>query len=95
MESQIENPNGLHAKYNIRKVKIKLDGEDFFGNPKYKAAYDDVEKGSEYFVLRLDENAGDIEHLKACRIAINSYAVAIRHHLPELANDLIKKYPLI
>src|SRR6478736_9532955 len=54
----ISNKEGLRRKFFIQKV-------DSDGNLK------DVDENSEYFILRLDENAKDLNHLKACRIAIN------------------------
>jgi len=51
-----------------------------------------IDEGAEYFVLRLDENGSDPEHIYACRQAVITYAIAIRNHLPELAKDLLKKY---
>lgn len=54
-----------------------------------------VDQGSEYFIMRLDEGGKDPEHIKACRIGVHAYAEAIKHHLPELSNDLINRYPLL
>ena len=54
-----------------------------------------VDPDAEYFVLRLDTGGSDIEHIKAGRIGIHAYAEAIKHHLPQLSSDLIKRYPLI
>lgn len=92
--TQIENPKGLHKRYYIQ--KIVLENTSFMGFP------DDgierlkpIDPGAEYFVIRLDEGGKDIEHIKACRIGINAYADAIQHHLPDLANDLKKRYPLL
>ena len=88
-----ENPNGLHAKYYIQKVKkIELEGEDFFGNPIYKPELEEVEKGSEYFVLRLDDGGGDPKHIEACRKAVLVYAEQIKDHIPQLSEDLIERY---
>jgi len=47
----------------------------------------------EAFVLRLDENGSDKNHLRACKIAVNAYAEAIKDHLPVLAEDIKNKYP--
>lgn len=80
--TQAENPNGLHQRYSIRKITA-------FGNEV------PTDRGSEYFVLRLDEGGKDPEHIKACRIGIHAYANAIEHHLPELAKDLRERYPLL
>lgn len=51
-----------------------------------------VDDNAEYFVLRLDENGDDKEHIKAGRIGVLAYAEAIKHHLPQLANDIIERY---
>ena len=48
--------------------------------------------GSEYFVLRLDAGGSDHIHIRACRMAILTYADHIAHHLPELAEDLRVRY---
>lgn len=83
--TQSENPKGLHQKYYIQ--KIIGDGTLI-----------PVDEGAEYFVLKLNEpllNQPEYEHRKACRIAVNAYANAIQHHLPELAKDLKERYPLL
>ncbi|MBC7947195.1 MAG: hypothetical protein H7Y42_04895 [Chitinophagaceae bacterium] len=76
-----KNPSGLHQRYYIQKV-----GD--FGHPI------PIDTGSEYFVLRLDEGGKDPIHINACRIAVNAYANAIEHHLPDLAKDLRERYPV-
>jgi len=87
-----ENPKGLHAKYLIKKfVGFKRTG--FF--EVYKPVFKAVDKDAEYFVLRLDLKAKDLNHVKACRIAIHSYANAIEATIPELAKDLRERYPLL
>jgi len=87
-----QNPNGLHAKYLIKKfVGMKPTG---FGLTE-KPIFEDVDKDAEYFVLRLDLKAKDLNHVKACRIAIHSYADAIQATIPELAKDLRERYPLL
>lgn len=48
---------------------------------------------AEYFVLRLDSNGKDPNHINACRIGIQAYANAIEPFIPELANDLRERYP--
>lgn len=78
----ISNESGLCRKFFIQKI-------DPEGNKK------DVDENSEYFVLRLDENTSDINHLKACRIGVNAYANAIETTLPKLAKDLRERYPLL
>lgn len=86
-----ENPNGLHARYTIRKItRWKKDG---FNN--YVPVTKAVDKGAEYFIMRLDEGGKDREHIKACRIGVHAYAEAIELHLPELAQDLRERYPLL
>jgi hypothetical protein len=88
-----DNPNGLHRKYYIQKFKGKrYVGDDFFGNPQYEPIFEPVEKDSEYFVLRLDCNGDDKNHINACRAAILKYAEEIKDHLPELSADLIERY---
>jgi hypothetical protein len=90
--SQIKNPKGLHQRYYIQKINYNgyfEEGEALVDNLM------PVDKDAEYFVMRLDEGGSDIEHIKACRIGIHAYAKAIQHHLPELAKDLIERYPLI
>ena len=54
-----------------------------------------VDKNAEYFVMRLDEGGKDRNHIKACRIGIHAYADAIQQFIPELANDLRERYPLL
>lgn len=105
MKNQIENPNGLHARYSIRKIievpNPKLSVPDGIYTKRVDRISPtvlktkEVDKGSEYFVLRLDTCGSDIEHIKACRVAVNAYAEAIKHHLPRLSEELIKKYPLL
>lgn len=56
-----------------------------------KADGSPVDPRAEYFVLRLDAG-GDAAHVEACREAIMTYADAIEGHLPELAEDLRKRY---
>jgi len=51
-----------------------------------------VDNNAEYFVLRLDENGKDKNHIDACRKAIITYAEAISDHLPELSKDLYRRY---
>jgi hypothetical protein len=107
MKSQIENPNGLHKRYKISKIKVIKNPDfgaftnlDFYGRRKntkdeFLVKEVAVDEGSEYFVLRLDLAGSDPEHIKACRIGLHAYANAIQHHLPQLAKELIEKYPLI
>jgi hypothetical protein len=51
-----------------------------------------VDENAEYFILRLDEYGSDINHIKACRKAIITYANEIKEHLPILSSDLIERY---
>jgi hypothetical protein len=51
-----------------------------------------IDKGAEYFVLRLDENSSDPIHREACRKAVLTYASEIKNHLPELSKDLTERY---
>lgn len=95
--TQTESPNGLHQRYAIKKIvpNVLKRGDITFvdpGRPFIEVPCDDY---SEYFVLRLDEGGKDLEHIKACRIGVHSYADAIQHHLPELAKDLKGRYPLL
>jgi len=104
METQLQNPKGLHARYYIQKIKL-MPNPNFSPMAKQSQVINnsdplieglcEVDKGSEYFVLRLDEGGSDIEHIKACRIGVHAYADAIKHHLPELAADLKERYPLL
>ena len=96
--TQSENPNGLHQRYQVRKLIPHPKSSDAaymkrYNVPYYLAVNTDAE--SEYFVMRLDLGGKDIEHIKACRIGVNAYADAIEHHLPQLAKDLRERYPLI
>ena len=47
---------------------------------------------AEYFILRLDSNCKDKEHLKASLKAIEAYAESIQDVNPVLAKDLFTKY---
>lgn len=47
---------------------------------------------AEYFVLRLDEGGSDPIHVRACRLAILTYADAIENHLPTLAAEIRTQY---
>lgn len=51
-----------------------------------------IDPKAEYFVLRLDKNGKDSVHMNACREAVITYAKNIQGHLPELAEDLVKRY---
>lgn len=104
IEDQTENPKGLHARYHIQKIKmipnpnfnpIAKQSQIINNHDQLIEALVPVDKDAEYFVLRLDMGGSDIEHIKAGRIGIHAYAEAIRHHLPQLAEDLIERYPLI
>ena len=54
-----------------------------------------MDSTAEYFVLRLDKDATDLNHLRACRAAIHAYADAIELNIPQLAHDLRERYPVI
>jgi hypothetical protein len=62
---------------------------------KLRPMLSDTDDEAEYFVLRLDQYGSDPEHIKAGRIGIHAYADAIEHHLPQLAQDLRERYPLL
>lgn len=51
-----------------------------------------IDKGAEYFVLRLDWGGGDSIHINACRKAVLKYADEIESHIPKLAKDLRELY---
>lgn len=85
-----DNPSGLHIRYSIRKI-VGWRKDGFGVRPITKA----VDKGAEYFVMRLDEGGSDFNHIKACRIGIHAYADAIEQFIPELAKDLRNRYPLL
>lgn len=88
-----QNPNGLHQKYYIQKLDgYEVVGRDFFEQPIIEPNYKPVDENAEYFVLRLDENGSDKNHIEACRKAVIMYAVNIEPYLPELAKDLIERY---
>lgn len=98
--SQIVNPNGLHQRYHIQKIVLEdgaLDWSDRSGGERGfpQLVKKPVDKDAEYFVMRLDMGGKDINHIKACRIGIHAYARAIEQFIPELAKDLIERYPLI
>lgn len=88
--TQKENPKGLHQRYFVAKW---IQGIDRTNLSLEDSVIENDE--AEYFVLRLDEKGGDREHIKACRIAAHAYAEAIKHHLPELSNDIKNRYPII
>lgn len=88
-----ENPKGLYVKYHIQKiVGTKIVGEDFFHRPIIEPKLKEIDEGSEYFVMRLDNGGNDQIHINACRKAVIYYAELIKDHLPELSKDLIKRY---
>lgn len=47
-----------------------------------------------YFVLRLDKKC-EPNHRNACLQALRTYATMIKPHLPQLAEELEKKYDLV
>lgn len=87
-----ENPKGLHQRFVLRKI-VGMKREGFFDSEKFIT--EPVADNAEYFVLRLDENGKDFNHIKACRIGIHAYAEAIEATIPELAKDLRERYPLL
>jgi hypothetical protein len=94
IKTQQDNPNGLHQRYQIK--KIKATPQSFMGLPiEDKVELIDVDPNSEYFVMRLDENGKDKIHVNACRQAVLHYAVLIKDHLPKLSKDLIKRYSIV
>ncbi len=88
LKSQTENPKGLHKRYYIQKIVINPDRDIDSSETILKP----VDENAEYFVLRLDKNGSDQIHIEACRKAVLAYAEAIKSHLPELSEDLIKCY---
>lgn len=91
MKSKEENPNGLHQRYFIKKYV----GMRRTGLITAEPIFEDVDPKAEYFVMRLDENGKDINHIKACRIGVHAYADAIESTIPQLAKDLRQRYPLL
>jgi len=57
-----------------------------------KRSGEDIHPKAEYFILRLDDHGKDPKHIEACKIAVLSYAEAIKPHIPKLADDLIQRY---
>lgn len=41
-----------------------------------------------YFVLRIDGNGSDLEHIAACRLAAMKYVQNAPDHLQQMANEL-------
>lgn len=97
--TQVENPKGLHQSYSIKKL-IQIPNPDY--DPSSILGLHDpsiivehpIDNGAEYFVLRLDRNGKDPNHINACRIGIQAYANAIEPFIPELAKDLRERYPV-
>lgn len=88
-----DNPTGLHMKYRIQKFSHFKTVKDFFGwNAKRVPVFKDVDKDSEYFILRLDNKQKDPKHREACIKAVLCYAEAIKDHIPQLSKDLIERY---
>lgn len=52
---------------------------------------DEISSNAKYFVLRYDAFGSDLEHIKACQLALKVYAYAIKEHLPQLSKDLINE----
>lgn len=106
MKTQKENPNGLHQRFIIKKIITEKNpnyrklsekkGSIFSKREKeYITKIVNVNPEAEYFVLRLDVKGKDLKQINACRIAINAYAEAIKEHIPQLAMDLLERYPLL
>jgi hypothetical protein len=93
--TQEQNPKGLHQRYAIKKIVPTWERPN--NHPERVLVFRQVpvDKGSEYFVMRMDEGGKDINHIKACRIGIHAYADAIQSFIPELANELRERYPLL
>lgn len=101
IKDQLINPNGLHERYFVQKI-VKVSNPKFSpahkiceANEPYFLERRNVSPDSEYFVLRLDANGSDHNHIAACRIGIHAYADAIESAIPQLAKDLRERYPLI
>jgi hypothetical protein len=65
---------------------------------KYKIAKTNgkpIDPNSDYFVLRLDDGCKDKRHLNACKKAALTYAMEMKDYMPELADDMIKRYKLL
>lgn len=93
--TELKNPNGLHQKYYVQKLRTVLEHSGFDRDEHTECTIiESVDENAEYFVLRLDDGASDMKHVEACRIAINAYAKAIKEHIPQLSKDLIERYPL-
>lgn len=96
--TQIENPNGLHQKYLIKKLKVVKDVLAFnISNDRAVMSEEHIiavlpEPNEEYFILRLDDNGKDKTHIEACRKAVLYYAELIKDHTPQLSADLIERY---
>lgn len=83
LPSQVENPKGLHEKFHMQKI---------IGYIKNKPMYSDIGVGEDYFVLRLDEDQHNKEHLEACRLAVASYANSIERTHPKVALEMRQRY---
>lgn len=78
-----QNPNGLHSKFALQKI---------IGHIKNKPIFTDIKPGEEYFVLRLDDECMNREHLRACKLAIIAYANEIEKTLPKVATEIRERY---
>lgn len=58
----------------------------------FKTNGEPVDEDAEYFILRLDKNGSDPNHISACRKAILTYAEEIKNYIPKLYDDLIERY---
>lgn len=104
MKTRLENPKGLHQRYVIRKIELAPNplfsptaktSQVVDNKSQYITVTAPVNKDAEYFVLRLDDMQSDPFHKEACVMAINAYADSIEPHIPKLAADIRKKYPII
>lgn len=80
-----DNPEGLHSKYMVKKIKGFQEGT---GAP----IPEPFNPLAEYFVLRLDRNADDLVLVDAARKAILEYAFQIKDYKPKLSQDIFEKY---
>lgn len=77
-----------------QRINTKEDLDALGPDTPIRYMYAEVDDVAEYFILRLDDNAKNPGHLKACRIAIQAYADAIEPFIPQLAKDLRERYPI-
>lgn len=78
MKTQLENPNGLHQRYVVQKIE--------------NDTIVPCDPEAEYFILRLDNQGKDLNHIAACRKAVMKYAEEIEPHIPQLAKDIREQW---